>query len=87
MSNRKTVSLILSHLLLIFFSALFALPLFWLISTSLKPNTEILSFPVGSQQSLLGTLPTAIEFIPSSAISIIPIHLCPKRIGSVVSCS
>ena len=32
MVKRKTIGQIFSHLLLIFFSALFALPLFWLIS-------------------------------------------------------
>lgn len=90
MSNRKTVSLILSHLLLIFFSALFALPLFWLISTSLKPNTEIFIFPPRWVPSKVywGHYRTAIEFIPFFRYLYNTLSICALSVlGSVVSCS
>ncbi len=36
----------LVHILLIFLSIIFLIPLFWMISTSLKPNEEVISTPI-----------------------------------------
>ena len=90
MSNRKTINLLLSHLALILFSALFALPLFWLISTSLKPNTEIFIFPPKwiPSQVFWGHYRTAIDFIPFFQYLYNTLSICALSVlGSVLSCS
>ncbi|NLA58346.1 MAG: carbohydrate ABC transporter permease [Firmicutes bacterium] len=90
MINRKAIGQISSHLLLIFFSALFALPLFWLISTSLKPNSEIFIFPPRwfPSEAFWGHYRTAIEFIPFFRYLFNTLYICALSvIGSVVSCS
>ena len=90
MIKRKTIGQIFSHLLLIFFSLLFALPLFWLISTSLKPNSEIFIFPPRwiPSQPFWGHYRTAIEFIPFFQYLFNTLYICALSVvGSVISCS
>ncbi len=43
--NRKIYSKLITYIFLIVLSIVFAFPLFWMISTSLKPNTQIFLFP------------------------------------------
>jgi len=90
MIKRKTIGQIFSHLLLIFFSLLFALPLFWLVSTSLKPNSEIFIFPPRwiPSQPFWGHYRTAIEFIPFFQYLFNTLYICALSVvGSVISCS
>ena len=90
MLKRKTIGQIFSHLLLIFFSALFALPLFWLVSTSLKPNSEIFIFPPRwiPSEVFWGHYRTAIEFIPFFRYLFNTLYICAFSVlGSVISCS
>ena len=90
MIKRKTIGQIFSHLLLIFFSLLFALPLFWLISTSLKPNSEIFIFPPRwiPSQPFWGHYRTAVEFIPFFQYLFNTLYICALSVvGSVISCS
>ncbi|NLK09313.1 MAG: carbohydrate ABC transporter permease [Firmicutes bacterium] len=90
MHHQKTTSRVLNHLVLIFFAALFALPLFWLISTSLKPNTEIFVFPPKwiPSQVFWGHYKTAIQFIPFFRYLSNTILICASSVlGSVISAS
>ncbi|NLY30276.1 MAG: carbohydrate ABC transporter permease, partial [Firmicutes bacterium] len=90
MIKRKTIGQVFSHLLLIFFSLLFALPLFWLISTSLKPNSEIFIFPPRwiPSQPFWGHYRTAVEFIPFFQYLFNTLYICALSVvGSVISCS
>ncbi len=59
--NRKTIRSITAHTALILLSLVFLVPFLWLVSTSLKPDTQILVFPpvwipqpVTFQQYVLG---------------------------------
>ena len=90
MLKRETIGQIFSHLLLIFFSALFALPMFWLVSTSLKPNSEIFIFPPRwiPSEVFWGHYRTAIEFIPFFRYLFNTLYICAFSVlGSVISCS
>ncbi|MBP8639219.1 MAG: carbohydrate ABC transporter permease [Dictyoglomi bacterium] len=90
LKNRKIVKTILSHVLLIFFSACFALPLFWLVSTSLKPNEEIFVFPPKWIPShvFLGHYNTAINFIPFFRYLANTLTICIFTVlGTVISAS
>lgn len=90
MLSRRIAKPIISHLVLIFFSALFALPLFWLISTSLKPNTEIFVFPPRwvPSQVYWGHYRTAIRFIPFFKYLLNTLTICAiSVIGAVLSSS
>lgn len=88
--SRKVVKIILSHVLLIFFSICFALPLFWLISTSLKPNEEIFIFPPKwiPSHPFWGHYKTAISFIPFFRYLFNTLTICVFTvIGAVLSSS
>ncbi len=44
-NNRKMIETIASHVALVVLSLVFLVPFLWLVSTSLKPDTQILVFP------------------------------------------
>ncbi len=90
LKKKRTVKTLLNHVLLIFFSVCFALPLFWMISTSLKPNEEIFLFP----PKWIPSYPywehykTAIHFIPFFRYLLNTVTICAFTvIGSVLSAS
>lgn len=90
MFKRKILITLGSHILLIIFSAVFALPLFWLISTSLKPNAEIFVFPPKwiPSSPFWGHYKTAVEFIPFFQYLYNTLIICAfSVVGAVLSSS
>ncbi|MGB9681938.1 MAG: carbohydrate ABC transporter permease [bacterium] len=88
--KRRTFNIVLSHILLILFSIFFTLPLFWLVSTSFKPNDEIFVFPPKWIPSYLylGHYKTAVSFIPFFKYLFNTVIICAfSMIGSVLSAS
>ncbi|MCD6350828.1 MAG: carbohydrate ABC transporter permease [Armatimonadetes bacterium] len=91
-AGRRTTGLraVAAHLVLILLSAVFLLPLYWLISSSLKTDDQIFKFPPQCIPSPItfGNYPKGLTFIPfwryllnTTTISVFVV------LGTLISCS
>jgi ABC-type glycerol-3-phosphate transport system permease component len=89
-SNRKKLRLGIIYILLIIFSIIFALPFYWLVSTSLKTDPQIFVFPPIWIPNPIdwGNYPEALTYIPFMLYLrntlIIVVFVV---VGSLLSCS
>ncbi len=87
---KEFIKRLANHIILIFFAFLFALPLFWMISTSLKINRQIFIFPPVWIPNPIewGHYGRAINFIPFFTYLKNTVIICGfSVVGSVLSCS
>lgn len=87
---RRVLKLALAYLLAVSGAALFLLPLFWMISSSLKPNYQVLEFPPRwlPDPVYWANYPEALTYVPFGryALNTLAIALL-TIVGHVLSCT
>ena len=88
--NRKTVQSVLSHAVLITLSLVFLTPFLWLLTTSVKPDTQIFAFPpvwIPSPVTFQNYV-TGLQFIPfMQYLSNTLIYCGLSIVGTIISSS
>jgi multiple sugar transport system permease protein len=90
MWSRKRTTELLAHIPLIALGICFALPFFWLISTSLKPDAEIFRMPPVwiPHPVIWSNYPRAMHYIPFALYTWNTLRICLFCvIGTTLSCS
>lgn len=87
---RAALRIAASHIALLSVGLFFALPFFWLVTTSLKPDTEIFRIPPVwfPHPVLWSNYPRALHYIPFALYTWNTVKICLLNvIGTVISCS
>jgi len=87
---RHRLRTVASHTLAILVAVLFLLPLFWMISSSLKPNYQVLEFPPRWLPDPIkwSNYPEALTYVPFGRYSLNTLFIAGMTIvGHVLSCT
>lgn len=79
-----------AHLLLSFCGLFFALPFYWLVSTALKPDTQIFHIPPVwiPHPAQWKNFPRALQYIPFGMYTLNTLRICVLSVaGTLLSCS
>lgn len=90
MQRPGPVRVILSHAILIVIGVLFALPFYWLVSTALKPDEQVLAMPpVWAPHPIRwDNFPRALRYVPFMQYTLNTLRICVLTVfGTVLSCS
>ena len=89
-SFRQGISLALAYLLAVTVAALFLLPLFWMVVSSLKPNYQVLEFPPRWLPNPVqwSNYPEALTYVPFGRYALNTLLISVLTIlGHVLSCT
>ncbi len=84
------IRLLMTHLVLIAIGLLFALPFYWLVSTALKPDSQIFAMPPVwiPHPVIWSNYPKALHYIPFALYTWNTVKICMYTVvGTVISCS
>lgn len=90
MKNKPKARVAVSHILLIVIGLFFLLPFYWLVSTSIKPDSEIFKVPPVwiPSSAHWENYPKALEYIPFFRYTFNTVRICVVNVtGIVLSCS
>lgn len=79
-----------THGILVGFGAIFALPFYWLVSTALKADTQVLAMPPVwvPRPVRWDNFPRALEYVPYVQYALNTLRICALSVvGTVLSCS
>ncbi len=88
--RRSALSVALSHAVLIGVGILFALPFYWLVSTAVKPDEQVLAMPPVwiPRPVRWDNFPGALQYVPFLQYTLNTLKICVLTvIGTVLSCS
>lgn len=81
---------VVTHGILVGVGAIFSLPFFWLVSTALKADTQVLAMPPVwvPRPVRWDNFPRALEYIPYVQYALNTLRICALSVvGTVLSCS
>lgn len=87
---KKIIKQIIAHAFLVLGSAIFILPFVWLVSTSLKPDSQLFAFPPIWIPNPIkwGNYPEALQYFPFFTCMKNTLYIAvPSVVGTVMSCS